>query len=107
MTRARDVSLIDELREIRDRADRLIQAFRYSELASDEACLAVLAGGKWCSIEYVHRELQRGGWPLERGRVSAVLLGLEKDGRLESKIAHIGVQGGEKRYRLHPGSDSG
>ncbi|MYA17086.1 MAG: hypothetical protein F4238_13825 [Gemmatimonadetes bacterium] len=100
------MSLIKELREIRDRADRLIQAYRYSELASDDACLAVLTDGEWRSIGYVQTELQRGGCPLERRRVSAVLLGLEKDGRLEGKIARTGVQRGEKRYRLRPGLDS-
>lgn len=102
------MSLIEELREIRDRADRLIQAYRYSELASDDACVDVLADadGEWRSIDAVCKELQRGGKPLERGSVSSLLLGLEKDGRVDGKIARTGVQRGEKRYRLRRGVES-
>ena len=84
-----------------------MQDYRYTELHSDAACLDVLADGEWRAIGDVQKELGAGGRPLERGSVRAVLNGLEQAGRLEGKRARTGWQGGEKRYRLRSGSDSG
>lgn len=95
--------LIHELPEIRNRVDRLIEIYRYSEIACDrdDAYLAVLAeaGGKWRSIDDVRNELARGGRPVSKDAVRAVLLDLEKRGRLESMMFPTGRPRGEKRYR--------
>ncbi len=93
-------NLIDELQEIRDKANKLIQAYQYSERSSDDACLAVLADGAWRNINDVQKELQRGGKPLRGKSVSGLLRRLEKNGRLEGMIAPTGRQRGEKIYRL-------
>ncbi|MDE2877105.1 MAG: hypothetical protein F4139_00575 [Gemmatimonadetes bacterium] len=97
------MDLIEELREIRDKADRLIETYRYSEIACDrdDAYLAVLAEarGEWRSIDDVRKELAHGGRPVSKGAVGAVLLDLEKAGRLEGMMFPTGRPRGEKRYR--------
>jgi len=98
------MTLIEEIREIRDRANRLIQDYRYSLLRSVDACLAVLAndeGREWRDAGYVHRELQRGGRHLDWKYVAKLLRDLEGDGRLECRSAPTGRQGpDQKQYRF-------
>ena len=93
--------LIDELREISDRLERLIHAHRYHDTSSGEACLKILSDKEWRNAAWVHGRLRDGGHHIERkGSVNSVLLTLEKDGFLEGRTALTGRQRGEKQYRL-------
>lgn len=112
MARARNMDLIDELLEIRDRANRLIQDYRYSQHGSAAACLAVLAdddGKVWRDAGYVHRQLQRGGSHLgSKSYVGKLLSDLARNGDLECRSVPTGRQGpDEKHYRLPRGLKTG